>query len=119
MTAPLDPSPLSTCEHPDCGATDNHPKFHLIDWVVQQDGTRALDWAGTWHHDCAAALAVHPKAQVIVDATGGAKGDLLRFAMTDPTHPVHEAVRAHSEMEAAQSHMRNVADAAALSGAQA
>lgn len=99
-----EPTPLldSKCEHPDCGAEDNHPKFHLL--APTADG---LGWK-TYHHDCAAVLG-HVKASLVVEHTNGAKGDELRALLNNPDHALHAAILEHTEREASEIHARNKA----------
>jgi hypothetical protein len=77
-----------------CGQRDDHPKFHLIG-----PSANGLGWT-TMHHDCAASQG-HEHAALIVQAVNGLQGEELREALTDDTHPVHEAVQsAIDELEA-------------------
>lgn len=109
------------CNAPDCQQTDDHPAYHLYVNVREakfgEDGPSTKvyhehdqDQNGwlNYHHDCAAALG-HAKAQTMMQHIGDAKGDELRALLNDPNHPVHQAVRDHSEREAQEIHEANLA----------
>lgn len=94
-----EPKVVDQCEHPDCNAVDDHPKFYLIAPVLAADGKSFELGFVTYHHDCAALLG-HEKASLVVRHANGAQGDELRSALTDPDHPVHAAVVEHTRAQA-------------------
>lgn len=89
-----------TCQHPQCRATDDHPKFHLL--VGTADG---IGWQ-TMHHDCAAERG-HTPASIIVRAVNGARGADLRALLTDQDHEVHRFVVEHTLRQAASIFVEN------------
>lgn len=95
---------IDTCEHADCGQTDDHPKFHALVATLEGQGWK------TYHHDCAALLG-HVKASLIVKHTDGVKGEDLRALLLDGTHPVHEAVAAHTAAEQAAADVERAVNA--------